>query len=191
VLLIMGAYSGLVLAVTLHMQDALAFGPLHSGLVFSIYASGFALAGLTWTRAGTVLRTRLPVLGPLAMAAALLALGAATGGGGWPLGTVAPLLFVAGVGHACGFSPLAARLTTQVRPGQAADLSGLLLTASLIGTSLGVAAFTGVFLAAVPHGSGHAVEVTTAVIAAALLATAACARRAVAPVSSPVRPSGR
>jgi hypothetical protein len=82
------------------------------------------------------------------------------------------------MGHACGFSPVANRLAATVLPTQAADISGLVLTASLVGNVLGVAAFAGVYLGAVPHGSGHALALTTAVIALALVCTAACAFRA-------------
>jgi hypothetical protein len=51
----------------------------------------------------------------------------------------APLLFARGVGHAWGFSPLATRLTAAVKPAAAADMSGFILTASLIGQVMGVA----------------------------------------------------
>jgi hypothetical protein len=71
-----------------------------------------------------------------------------------------PLLFAGGVGHACGFSPPANRLTAAVRPEQAADLSGLALTASLVGSVLGIAVFVGVYLGAAPHGSAHALAIT-------------------------------
>jgi hypothetical protein len=86
-----------------------------------------------------------------------------------------PLLFAAGAGHACGFSPLANRLAGSVRPAQAGDLSGLIMTASLVGQVLGVAAFVGVYLGAAPDGSAHALAVTTVVLAATLTLTAASA----------------
>ena len=60
------------------------------------------------------------------------------------------------MGHAWAFSPLTNRLTTLARPDQAADLSGLVLTATLVGTSTGVAAFVGVYLSLAPRGSAHA-----------------------------------
>jgi MFS family permease len=181
VMLGMASYAGFLVSLTIHLQDGLGFTPLHAGLVFAIYASGFATASLTWTRAGAAARDRLPVIGPLAMGAALLGVGLIASGGGWPLGAIAPLLFAAGAGHACGFSPLANRLTTTIGPEQAGQVSGLLLTASLIGQVVGVAAFVGVYLGAAPHGSAHALEVTTVVLAAVLVATAACAVRAVSP----------
>jgi hypothetical protein len=123
----------------------------------------------------------MPVLGPLAMAAALLAVGLIAAGGDWPLAPTTPLLFVAGVGHACGFSPLANRLTTLVERGQAADLSGLILTADFVGMVLGAAAFAGIYLSAAGEGSAGALAITTAALAATLLITAACARRALGP----------
>ena len=113
------------------------------------------------------------------MGVALLALGLVAAGGGWPVAVTLPLLAAAGVGHAWAFSPLANRLTTLARPDQAADLSGLVLTATLVGTSTGVAAFVGVYLSLAPRGSAHALAVTTAVLAGVLVLTAACASCAV------------
>jgi MFS family permease len=181
VVLVMACYAGFLVSLTIHLQDGLGFTPLHAGLVFAIYATGFATASLTWTRAGAAARDRLPVAGPLAMGAGLLGVGLIGSGGGWPLGVIAPLLFAAGVGHAWGFSPLAARLTTAIRPEQAGQLSGLLMTASLVGQVVGVAAFVGVYLGAAHHGSAHALEETTAVLAGVLAVTAACAIKAVSP----------
>jgi MFS family permease len=175
VVLMMSAYAGLLISLTLYLQGPLRFAPLHAGLVFAIYATGFATASLTWTRAAPTVRERLPVLGPIAMGAALLGVGLIADRGGWRLGLIAPLLYAGGVGHACSFSPLTNRLAATVRPAQASDLSGLLLTASLIGQVLGVAAFVGVYLGAAPHGPAHALALTTCAIAAALIATTACA----------------
>jgi MFS family permease len=178
VVLVMSAYAGLLISLTLYLQGPLQFAPLHAGLVFAIYAAGFATASLMWTRASLTVRERLPLLGPIAMGAALLAVGFTADGGGWPLGLIAPLLYAGGVAHACSFSPLTDRMAAAVRPAQASDLSGLLLTASLIGQVLGVAAFVGVYLAAAPHGPAHAFALTTGAIAAALMVTTACAYQA-------------
>lgn len=175
VALVMGSYAGFLLSLTLHLQNGLGFTPLQAGLIFAAYAGGFAAASLTWTRAGAAARDRLPVLGPLAMAAALLGVGLAAAGGGWPVALTTPLLFAGGLGHACGFSPLANRLTAAVRPDQAGDLSGLIVTASLVGSVVGIAALVGIYLGAASDGSAHALAMTTGVLAAALVATAACA----------------
>jgi MFS family permease len=179
VMLVMGCYSGFLISLTLHLQAGLGFSPLHAGLVFAAYASGFATASLTWTRASERARDRLPVAGPLVMGAALLAVGLVAARGGWPPALTIPLLFAGGVGHACGFSPVAGRLTAAALPAQAADISGLVLTASLVGNVLGVATFAGIYLGAASRGSGDALALTTGVIAFALVCTAAFARRAV------------
>jgi MFS family permease len=180
VLLIMGSYAGFLLSLTLHLQDGLGFSPLHAGLTFAAYASGFATASLTWTRMSLAARERLPVAGPILMGSALLGVGLVAAGGAWPVAVTTPLLFAGGVGHAFGFSPLANRLTEAVAPAQAADLSGLLITASLVGSVLGVASFVGVYLGAAPDGSAHALARTTGVLAVVLVATAACAYAALA-----------
>jgi MFS family permease len=178
VLLVMGSYAGFLLSLTLHLKQGLGFSALHAGAVFAAYATGFATASLTWPRAGAALRDRLPVVGPLLMAAALLAVGLIARDGGWPAAPTAILLFAGGAGHACAFSPLANRLTAAVAPTQVADLSGLVLTASLIGSTTGVAGLAGVYLSAADRGSGHALGITTGVAAVALLATAVCAGKA-------------
>jgi hypothetical protein len=179
VLLVMACYAGFLVSLTLHLQGSLGFSALHAGLIFTAYATGFATVSLTWTRAGRAARQPLPIVGPLVMGAALLAVGLVARGGGWPGALATPLLFLAGAGHACGFSPLASRLTELVRPRQAADLSGLVLTASLVGQVVGIGGFVGIYLGAAPHGSASALAVTTGVLAATLLLAAAFAYRAV------------
>jgi predicted MFS family arabinose efflux permease len=180
VLLVMSCYAGFLVSLTLHLQGGLGFSPLHAGATFAVYAAGFATASLTWTRFGPTTRARLPVLGPLVMGAALLGIGLVAGGQEWSPALTTPLLFAAGLGHACGFSPLTNRLTGAVRQAQAAQLSGLILTASLVGQVLGVAAFVGVYLSAAARGSPHALAVTTWALACVLALTAGFAFRATA-----------
>jgi MFS family permease len=176
VTLVMACYAGLLLSLTLYLQVGLGFGPLHAGATFAIYACGFATASLTWTRIRA--RDRLPIGGPLLMGAAILGIALMTRTAGWPPAATA-LLFLAGAGHACGFSPLTSRMTTVVEPTQAADLSGLVMSASLIGQVLGIAGFVGVYLGAASHGPQHALALTADCIAAALVLTAGCAWAAV------------
>jgi MFS family permease len=173
VALVMACYAGFLISLTLHLQESLGFSPLKAGLIFAAYANGFATVSLTWTRAGA--RDRLPIAGPLVMAAALLAVGLIARGGHWPVALMTPLLVLGGAAHACAFSPLAARLTTVVRSEQAADLSGLVLTASLVGQVVGVAVFVGVYLSAAPQGAAHAFVLTTVALSVALVALGGCA----------------
>jgi MFS family permease len=187
VALVMSAYAGLLLSLTVYLQGALRFTPLHAGLTFAIYASGFATASLSWTRARASVAERLPFVGPPIMACAMIGVGLIAAHR-WRLAAAAPLLFTAGVGHACAFSPLAHRLAGVVRPEQAGDLSGLIMTASLIGQVLGVAAFTGIYLDAAPHGPGRALALTNGTIGIALLVISAIANR---PAPAPRSERGR
>jgi hypothetical protein len=124
------------------------------------------------------------------MAAAMIGIGLVAAHR-WQVWQAGPLLFAAGLGHACAFSPLANRLATVVAPAQAADLSGLIMTSSLIGQVLGVAAFAGVYLSAAPRGAGDALALTTATIAAALVVCTACARLALSTRSGLAAASAR
>jgi hypothetical protein len=171
----MACYAGFLVSVTLHLQESLGFSSLEAGLIVAAYASGFATASLTWTRANAMVRDRLPIAGPLVTATALVAVALIARGGHWPVALMTPLLFIGGAAHASAFSPLAARLTTAVRAEQAADLSGLILTASLIGQFVGVAAFVGVYLSAAAQGSAHALLLTTVALGVALEALAGVA----------------
>ena len=87
-----------------------------------------------------------------------------------------PLLFAGGVGHAWGFSPLASRLTSSIGGSNAADMSGFILTASVVGQAIGVAGFTGIYLGHASGNSGSALALTTGAVAATAILTAACAR---------------
>jgi MFS family permease len=64
VALVMACYAGFLVSLTLHLQESLGFSPLAAGLIFAAYASGFATASLTWTRASATVRDRLPIAGP-------------------------------------------------------------------------------------------------------------------------------
>jgi Major Facilitator Superfamily len=180
VLLIMACYSGFLIALTLFIQgEPLAFSPLHAGATFAVYASGFATASLTWTRMPARYHDGLPVAGPLVMGVALLAVGLVSAGGPWETAVTTPLLFAGGAGHAWAFSPLASRLTASVGGANAADMSGFILTASLVGQVVGVAAFTGTYLSHASGDPGSALALTTGALAATTILTAACARSAV------------
>jgi hypothetical protein len=59
-----------------------------------------------------------------------------------------------------------------MRPAQATDLSGLILTASVLGQVAGVAGLVGLYLSLAPHGSASALASTTSVLAGVLVAVA-------------------
>jgi Major Facilitator Superfamily len=178
VLLVMSCYAGFLVSLTLYLQGGLGFTPLHAGATFAIYAGGFATASLTWSRLGAAARPLLPILGPLVMGTALLGIGLSADRHGWSFALTTPLLFAAGLGHAYGFSPLADRLAGAVRQARAAQLSGVILTASVVGQVVGIAAFVGIYLSAATRGSAHALALTTGALAGVLAATAAFASKA-------------
>ena len=178
VLVLMACYAGFLVCLTLYLQSGLHFSALAAGVIFAAYAAGFAVASLTWTHLRVAVRDRLPAVGSLAMGVGMLGVGVAAAGGEWPIALTTPLLVCAGAGHACAFSPLATRLTTVVNVTQAADVSGLIITASLVGQVLGVAVFVDVYFAALAYGWARALAVTTVALAAALVPTAMCAGKA-------------
>ena len=187
VLAIMGCYGGFLLSFTLFLQAGLGFSPLQAGSIFAVYASGFALASLSWTRVRATRRTRMPIQGTLCMAAAIATIGVACDVAGWTPFVVLPFLFVAGIGHALGFSPLANSLTTRVLPQRTSDFSGVLLSAATIGNVLGVAAFSGIYLSATHSGGASALEPACLAIAGTLTLGSMCARAATRPGGASIR----
>jgi predicted MFS family arabinose efflux permease len=177
---VMGAYAAFLFAITLHLQGGLGYTPLAAGLSFVPYATGFAAASLGASRVPRRIRAGLPVAGPLAFAAAAGAL-AVLAGDGWPRLASVPLLFVAGAGHAFGFSPLLTRIVGLVRPEQASALSALASTGALLAGVLSYATIGGVFLAVAGTGltdSGAALRTVAVLDAVVLVAGAVGAARA-------------
>lgn len=142
---VMGAYTALIFSLSLHLQLGLGFSPLRAGLAFLPYTIGFATAGLGWPRVPA--RRALPVAGPLCFAAAvpMVALAARHG---WPVALASPLLFVAGAGHAAGFSPLVEEISAAVGPRRASAVSAVMNTGVLLSGVIAIATLGGVFLSA-------------------------------------------
>jgi hypothetical protein len=175
VLVLMGCYAGFLLSLTLRLQNGLGYTALHAGLLFAVYAAGFATASVSWPRLGESLAPALPVAGPLVMALGLLVF-AVTSAHARAIGLpLLVLLFAGGSGHAFGYSPLANRMTGLVVARQVTELSGLLLVGALIGQVVGVAAIAGLYLARVPAGSGQALIGACVVAAIALVGAAGAA----------------
>src|SRR5262249_11341946 len=103
--LIMGAYFGFVLVLTLDLQVGRGFGARGTALAFVPYPVGFATVSLTWTRLSASGRRRLSVLGPVAFAIGMAGVGLLPRPQ-WPVLVASPLLLLAGAGHAATFSPL-------------------------------------------------------------------------------------
>lgn len=174
--LVMGGYTVFLLTLTLHLQTQLAFSPLRAGLTFVPYAVGFGTLSLCWSSYPERLQRALPIVGPLACGTALL-LVVALLRAGLPAGYSVPLLFLAGVGHAAGYSPLIALITTQVGPRLASAVSALNATGPVLAEVIAVAGVGSIYFAA-PTSADGLLRVTV-VVAALLCTAAACAAPAV------------
>jgi MFS family permease len=188
---VMGAYTGLIFALALHLQSGLGLSPLAAGLAFLPYTVGFATAGLSWPRlpahARLPVHGRLPVRGPLPVAGLLVfavaaPLVAVSVRHGWsPLAI--PLLVVAGAGHAAGFSPLVERLAATAGPARASAVSALTNTGTLLANVLAIATLGGVYLGARTSAQGLT---RVSVLLAALLGVAAAGAWRTVAASRPV-----
>ncbi|MFJ2878677.1 MFS transporter [Streptomyces sp. NPDC086796] len=184
ILLVMAINAGFLFAMTLHVQGGLGHSPLRAGLMFAPTALAFGVTGLTWRRWPTALQGVLVPGGFVLVAAASLAVGLLLrdGGDGGP--ALYAAFVVMGVGLALGFSPTLTRALADVRPKDAADASGVLVTVTQLGQLTGVAAFGTLYLnrldAQGAQGSGQALWVCAlalSVAAAAGVATGLVRRR--------------
>lgn len=157
-----GCYAGLLFSLSLHLQETTGLDPLRAGLAFVPYAIGFAVMSLAWTRLPPW--RHLPAAGTLTFAAVVALLAAC---GGWPGTWSAPLLMIAGAGHAAGYSPLISRLSRLVGPEGTSALAALNATGPMLASVTAVAVLGGI------HLTWGLPRVET-VIAALLVAGACC-----------------
>ncbi|QWF81172.1 Putative multidrug resistance protein MdtD [Amycolatopsis sp. CA-230715] len=169
---VMGCYTVFVLALTLHLQSGLGYTPLQAGLAFVPYAVGFGALSLSWNHCPPRLRRVMPIAGPLVFAAgAILAvLLVRIDGRAWGF---LPVLLLAGAGHAAGYSPLIARVTSSVEPRFASAISAANATGPVLAEVLGVAGIGGLYFAA--NSSGDGLLLVVVAIAALLVVATACA----------------
>jgi MFS family permease len=164
---VMGSYGALLFSLTLHLQHDLGYSPLLAGLAFAPYAAGFATISVTWRR--------LPPLGPLGPLA--------LGGGALLVGSLdwsalsECVLFVAGAGHAAGFSPVVTATVARVRPEHAPEASSLLTTGALLAQAVAIATLGSLYVA-----SGlRATAIGIAAVCTIAALTVSPLRRAAAP----------
>ncbi|MFI6847436.1 MFS transporter [Kitasatospora sp. NBC_00085] len=179
---IMAAFAGFLFAFALHQQAGLGHSALRAGLCSAPVAVGFGVSSLRWQRLPARLHGVLPVLATVLLAPGYLLLGVLLGDGA-EIGTVALLeMTVLGLVAGCAYAPLFARALGGVAPADAADASGVMVTVIQLGQVVGVAVLGSVFLGgadlpAPARDSGHALLVTTGVIAVAVAAAAVFAAR--------------
>jgi MFS family permease len=166
----MAVNAGFLFAIALHLQSGLGYSALRTGLTFVACAVTFGGVGLTWRRLPVAWRPWLGVSGMALAALSYTELGLVLRGGG-DAGVPAGLgLVVLGAGLGLAFSPTFTLALGKVAPLDAADASGLLATVTQLGQLVGVATFGTLYLnrlrSAAAHPSAHALAVTLAVLTA-------------------------
>ncbi|MGX1883739.1 MFS transporter [Streptomyces sp. NPDC055287] len=143
---VMAVNAGFLFVLTLHVQGGLGYSALRAGLTFAPTAVVFGVVGLTWRRWPARLQGVLVPGGFLLAGLSSVAVGLVfRDGGGGGAGMYAAFAGV-GAGLALGFSPTLTGALATVRPQDAADASGLLVTVTQLGQLLGVATFGTLFL---------------------------------------------
>lgn len=168
--IVMGCYTAFLLTLTLHLQSQLAYTPLQAGLTFVPYAVGFGVLSLTWNGYPQRLQRALPVAGPVVYAAGVTLVVLLYRDHWHPIGSI-PLLFLAGAGHAAGYSPLIAQITSRVEPRLASAISALNSTGPTLSEVVAVAGLGSVYFAASDSADGL-LRVVTAVALLLVVATA-------------------
>ena len=171
---------GLMFAITLHMQGALGFSALDSGLNFAPQALAVFVVAMNWRKLPPRLYAPTVVLGFLILAASLIGMALVLRHGGTGGGARWALLTVMGLGLGLSFSPLMGIMLSRVPVSDAADASGVIATLTQIGQVTGVATLGTLFLnldTGAPGSSAHAVTVVCVVCTGLALLGALAATR--------------
>ncbi|MBE1463702.1 MFS family permease [Kibdelosporangium phytohabitans] len=170
--IVMGCYTVFVLTLTLHLQSELDYTPLQTGLAFVPYALGFGALSLSWNRCPPWLQRAMPIVGPLIFAAGttLAVLLVRADGAAW--GHL-PMLLLAGAGHAAGYSPLIAQVTSLVKPRFASAVSAMNSTGPVLAEVIGVAGLGSVYFAT--SSSADGLLLVVAAVAVLLVIATTCA----------------
>lgn len=176
ILLVMAINAGFLFAMTLHVQGGLGYSALRAGLMFAPTALVFGAIGLTWRRWPARLQGVLVPAGFALVAIGSVALGLLMRGGGDGGPWLYAVFAVMGSGMALGFSPTLTGALANVRPKDAADASGVLVTVTQLGQLIGVAAFGTLYLNRLDspgaQGSGQALWACALALSVAALAGA-------------------
>ncbi len=165
-------YFATLFVLALYLQQGLGRSPLDSGLALVSWVAAFGIAGPVLARLPEHSRRRAAPVGYLLLAAGFAGI-CLTQWAGDTGGTVLMILLgVCGLGLGLGFSGLLAHLTGVVTRDHAADMSGLINTATRVGGVVGIAIFGTAYLGLTPDPGPHAAIRGFAVVTAALAATA-------------------
>lgn len=171
----MGGYSALVFALTLHMQESLGLSALQSGATIACYAAGFGASSLFWRTVCARVGIAYAVWGYAGFGVAVLLI-AYVVQDAIPWYSIPPLI-AGGWCHAVTFAPLFNHVLERVEQRHAAELSGLLSTATLLAAAASIAGLGSLYLAA-PASSEGLVRVAL-VVAASMFPAALCAAYAI------------
>lgn len=168
------AWGGLLFVLSVHVQQALGFSPLHSGLTLVPFAFAFAVGSLRAARL-PVARARVAVTaGLLVLAGGYGALAALLHDDAKPGVTVAMVLITAGFAFGVGYGPVLGRLVGAVPSDRARDVSGMFTTVNQLAFALGVAVLGSLYSSRLGHaGSAAASALGTTLIACAVLSVIA------------------
>jgi EmrB/QacA subfamily drug resistance transporter len=174
------------LVLSLYLQQGRGLSALHAGLVFTILAVAYLATSLQAPAMTLRHGRRVLAIGALILAAGHVALVIAVGevGVGGSVLALVPGLVLVGAGMGLGITPLASLIMASLEPARAGAVSGVLSTMQNVGGALGVAVIGVIFYGALPHGIGHAFQLSVAVLAVALVGVAAMTRLLPAPHSS-------
>ncbi len=139
-MLFMTSYAGYLFTLAVYLQTGLGFSPLKSAVVYTPGAVGFFVTSLAAPRLVPVLGRHVLSLGYLVAALGLLGAAATASAAGTSLTvwSLAPTLFVAGLGQGLGFSPLVGTIISGVDPKDAGSGSGIVTTSMQTANVLGV-----------------------------------------------------
>jgi GNAT superfamily N-acetyltransferase len=180
VFLCMALVLGLMFSITLHLQGALGFSALDSGLAFAPQALAVFLVAMNWRRVPQRWFVSEVVFGFLLTAASLVGLALALRHGGTGGAARWILMTTLGFGLGFAFSPLMGLMLSRVPLRDAADASGVIATLTQIGQVTGVATIGTLFLnmdTGAPGSSAHAITVVCAASAGVALVGAFLAAR--------------
>lgn len=140
-------FTGILLVLSIHLQDAVGLTALQTGLLVTPFALGSAVAAPLAGRVVTQIGRLLTVLGLVAMMSgvalvALLAPGRESSELWWALG---PALLLAGLGGGAVVSPNITLTLAEVPPRMGGAAGGALQTGQRIGSALGAALLATVF----------------------------------------------
>jgi EmrB/QacA subfamily drug resistance transporter len=162
VLALFGAFSGLLLCVSLYGQLGEGWSPIHAGLTLTPMVIGMIIGMVGGTVAVTRLGRHVLHIGLLVIAAGAVTLAlAATGTHSASSWDLLPGLFLIGVGAGASIGQLFQFVLSSVTGREVGSASGVLEATQQLSTSLGVAILGTIFLSGFgAHLPTHALQVT-------------------------------